>query len=344
MSVGLHALAVRDALGLTLLLASMVFFGSGRLTHLDPALFGYLGAAFVCAAAGAYRVSLFWRRPATAAFGRAFLRRLRTPRRLVALSGVALRTLGSQNFLFRRGRLRGAAHLALAWGTLLATLITFPLVFGWLQFRALDTTTYQAVMAGIPIFSFPVEGIVAFLVFHALVLCSLLVVFGSLYFLGARLLRRGETGALGSFHLAPLMLLLMVALTGLALPWASRLGALRVFDLMIFAHEACVIFLLAAMPWSKLAHIFGRPLQIGAAELCAPGQPWLSCESCHSPLASVAQLELVEQVLARRGMHFAGVQRVCAPCRRRRLARVQSALSGNRFQPTPVPRRSCQAA
>ncbi|MEO2168483.1 MAG: hypothetical protein ABGY42_10260, partial [bacterium] len=241
MSVSVHARAVRDSLGLTLLLAGVVFFGSGRFTRLDPALLGYLAAAFVCTAAGAYRVSLFWRRPATAAFGRAFLRRLRTPRQFAAASGVAVQSLGTQNFLFRRGWLRGAAHIALAWGTLSATLITFPLVFGWLEFHAPDATTYQAVIAGVPLFSFPTEGIVAFLIFHALVLCSLSVVAGGLYFLVARLLRGGETGAVGSFYLAPLVLLLLVALTGIALPWSSRLGATRVFDLMIFAHEACVI-------------------------------------------------------------------------------------------------------
>src|SRR6185295_16180429 len=108
--------------------------------------------------------------------------------------------------------------------------------------------TYQIVFFGLPLpgHQFAIDGAFGFLMFHALSLCGVAVAFGAAYFLFARWQRRGEPGATAGFHVAPLLLLLAVALTGLALP-ASR-GMPGAFRAAALAHELCVVVLLVALP------------------------------------------------------------------------------------------------
>src|SRR5678815_1654703 len=79
---------------------------------------------------------------------------------------------------------------------------------------------YQVVFFGLPLpgHQFAIDGAFGFLMFHALSLCGVAVALGAAYFLIARWRRRAEPGATSGFHVAPLLLLLAVALTGLALP------------------------------------------------------------------------------------------------------------------------------
>ena len=44
----------------------------------------------------------------------------------------------ANRFIFRRGALRGAAHWLIMWGCILAAAITFPLVWGWIEFRTVS--------------------------------------------------------------------------------------------------------------------------------------------------------------------------------------------------------------
>ena len=41
----------------------------------------------------------------------------------------------AQNFIRKRSQMRWFAHFCFAWGCLLATAVTFPLVFGWVHFE-----------------------------------------------------------------------------------------------------------------------------------------------------------------------------------------------------------------
>jgi hypothetical protein len=56
------------------------------------------------------------------------------------------------------------------WGCIIAALITFPLVFGWLMFESLpeDLHSYRIYVFGFPTIAFKVESILAFLLFHGL--------------------------------------------------------------------------------------------------------------------------------------------------------------------------------
>src|SRR6185295_4088415 len=97
--------------------------------------------------------------------------------------------------------------------------------------------TYQIVFFGLPLpgHQFAIDGAFGFLMFHALSLCGVAVAFGAAYFLIARWRRRGEPGATSGFHVAPLLLLLAVALTGLALQLSRTMPA--AFQVASIRHE-----------------------------------------------------------------------------------------------------------
>ncbi|MFN8544717.1 MAG: hypothetical protein U0807_11025 [Candidatus Binatia bacterium] len=336
-----QARAVRDAVVATVTLGGAVWAGSGRLAYVDPALFGYLGATFVAAAGTVYRASAFWRRPASAVYARALGAAVRHPATLRRALASGARDLGAQRGIARRSRTRWLAHLLLAFGTLASLAITLPLVLGWLHFAADGQDVYRVVVVGMPAGRFALDGAVAWLVFHALSLAAVAVATGAATFLALRLRARRLPGVTGMVHVGPLVLLLAVAGTGLALP-ASR-GLPRVFPLAAVAHEIAVVLLLIAVPFSKLVHVLIRPLQVGVRLVRAPDAPRVACVCCGGPLAPAAQRAAVAQLLAAHGIPIGGQQDACPACRRRGVATAQAALLGAHFQPPltgtrPVPR------
>ncbi len=333
--------AWRDASVGTGLLLGAIYAGSGAGVHLDPALGGYLGATVVATFGVIYRVSAFWRRPASAVYVRAALAGLGRLRRLPRTLGAAADDLVAQRFIARRGRVRWLAHLLLSLGTLVSFAITVPLVWGWLHFEAVGQDTYRVLVTGVPAGRFALDGAIGWLTFHALTLAGVAVMAGAGYFLALRLRARRLPGAVSTFHVGPLVLLLAVALTGLALP-AARAHP-RVFDVAAVVHELTVVLLLVSLPFSKLGHVLVRPLQLGARVMRAPGAPAVSCARCGDTFAPAAQLAAVETLLAQHGYRFAGHQATCPACRRLLVAATQATLLGAAFQPRlagahPAPR------
>jgi hypothetical protein len=306
-------------------LAIAVLIGSRGGRDLDPALFGYLAATFVAAIVGTARVSAFWRRRSSAFYGRALLAGLRDPKRLRSVIGAAGRDLGAQQPIANRSRARWLAHMGLSFGTLASFAITLPLVFGWLTFDAVGQHTYVPMLAGIPVGRMAIDGTLAWVVFHALSLAGGAVTFGAGFFLLLRLRTRIASrlaGSLGWTDLAPLVLLLAVAISGLALP-ASRQSP-TAFAIASAFHELVVIVLLVSLPFTKLAHVFIRPLQIGVRLVRADDQPRELCAGCGGALAPSAQIAAVEAMLAARGRHTAGHRRHCPACKRRLVAGAHS--------------------
>jgi hypothetical protein len=305
--------------------------GSRGFADLDHALLGYLGGTLVAVFATTYRASAFYRRPASAFYARAVLSALRSPRRLRATLAAAGRDLAAQRFVARRSRTRWAAHLLLSLGTLAGVAITVPLVFGWMHFAADGERGYRVVLAGFWAGRFALGGVIAWAVFHALAVAAVAVVLGASYFLLVRLRARRLPETATAFHMAPLLLLLIVALSGLALPTSHGHPAL--FDLAARVHELSVVVLLVAVPCSKLGHVLVRPLHLGA-QLVRSAVPPEACASCGVPLAPAAQRAAVERLLASRGFHFEGHVRECPRCRRRALAAAQATLLDAHFQPS----------
>ena len=237
--------------------------------------------------------------------------------------------LVAQSFVARRSRVRWIAHLLLSLGTLASFAITVPLVFGWLHFAAAGPDRYRAVVFDVPTASFAVDGVLGWLAFHGLSVAGGAVLGGAGIFLTLRFRQRALPGTTTGFHLAPLVLLLVVAATGLALP-ATRHAA-WLFDVASVAHEVAVIVLLAAIPFSKLHHVLIRPLQLGARAV-QRSEDCVACVVCGAPLAPRAQRDAVHALLAARGLAVDALD-CCPACRRRRLATTQAALVGAQFHP-----------
>ncbi len=322
---------LRDAGVATLLLLVAVWAGSGGFVHLDAALLGYLGATIVATFGTVWRLSTAWRRPAAAFYVRALWRACADPRALRRTLAGAARDLAAQRFIARRSRLRWAAHMLLSFGTLASFAITLPLVFGWMHFEADGHSAYRVRLVGLPAGRFALDGATAWLAFHALAIAAVAVVLGALYFLHIRRRARRLPGVATTFHTGPLLLLLAVAITGLALP-ATRAHP-DVFPIVAVLHELTVIVLLVAMPFSKLGHLLVRPLQLGAQVIRAADVPRIACAGCGGPLAPAAQMAAVEALLRARGFTFDAHQRHCPTCRRRQIATTQAGLLGAHFQP-----------
>ena len=64
-----------------------------------------------------------------------------------------------QTFIRRRSKLRWWMHQLIFWGCVLAVLITFPLVFGWIHFETLpdDQMRYVAFLFGFPAGTFQIR-------------------------------------------------------------------------------------------------------------------------------------------------------------------------------------------
>ena len=323
-------LPARDAAVAGGALAVAIAVGSGGFAHLDPALLGYLAATFVSFVATVHRASAFWRRPASAFYARALATSLRRPRSLRATLAHAGSDLAAQSFIRRRSWLRWSAHLLLSLGTVASFAITVPLVFGWMHFTAAADGEYSVVLFTVPTLRISVDGAIAWLLFHGLSLAGGAVAVGAVIFLALRFRLRRLPGATASFAIAPLVLLLFVAATGLALP-ATR-GMPGAFAVAAALHQMAVIALLVAIPFSKLGHVLIRPLQLGARAVRADGEARTRC-ACGAVLAPARQHAAVTELLAERGFRFGAHPDRCPACRRRRVAAAQAALLGAAFQP-----------
>lgn len=121
-----------------LLLALLIYLGSGRLENFDTALIGYAVAVVFAAAALTYRYILWITRPPTWLYFEAgwvdFLS-WRNFRRYASLIPVAWWTdIFGQTFILKRSSLRWVMHASIFWGVVLSLLITLPLTFGWIHF------------------------------------------------------------------------------------------------------------------------------------------------------------------------------------------------------------------
>jgi hypothetical protein len=241
-------------------------------------------------------------------------------------------------FIWRRNKSRGLAHVLIMWGCLLATAITFPLVFGWIHFETVpgDFTRYRVFTFGFPIFDFPHESLIGHILFHGLVWSSFLVIAGVLMALLRRLRDHGAA-ALQDFQedLLPLFLLFAISITGLLLTvsytWMKGYG----YEFLAITHAVTVIFTLLWLPFGKFFHIFQRPAQLAVKFYKDVGEEGAQarCSRCQMPFASkihVEDLIVVERELGYRydmPDHPAGhYQRICPACRRKMLAVVQGQL------------------
>jgi hypothetical protein len=329
------------ALAAACLLTVLIVLGSRNLEHFDVALLGYTFATLFATFGVVYRWAMWLHRPPTALYWRRgwqlLFRGEHPVRTFVRLVYRLAADFAGNRFIWRRGLLRGAAHFFIMWGCLTAVAITFPLVFGWVHFETVpgDLSRYRVHVFGWPTEEFRVQSAFGFLVFHALVWSSFLVIAGVLLALRRRLRDQGAA-ALQQFaeDFPPLLLLFAISVTGLLLTVSSTWMRGSAYDFLALLHAATVIFTLLWLPFGKLFHIFMRPahLAVGVYKDAGRAGEQASCRRCRAVFASrlhVEDLITVEEQLGYRyqmkkssAEHY---QWICPACRRALVCLAQTA-------------------
>jgi hypothetical protein len=327
---------------ITLGLAGLIGVGSRNLAHFDAALIAYTAAVLFATFGLTYRYAMWLQRPPTALYWKrgwqTFFKRGYAARNAVNWVRYVSNDILLNRFILARGWLRGATHLLIMWGCIIAIAITFPLVFGWLHFESLpdDLHWYQAYIFGFPTFKFPIDSIFAFLMFHGLVWASFLVIAGVMLAMRRRM-REESAAALQLFSedFMPLILLFAVSLTGLMLTASYTWLKGYAYDFIAILHAITVIGTFLWLPFGKFFHIFQRPAQIGVRFYKDVGrnEALAYCRRCGSPFTSQLHVEDLIQTEQALGYHYemAGTavehyQWICPPCRRAILILAQAQL------------------
>ena len=334
--------AVLGALSVTAVLAVLIVVGSRRLSHFDAALVGYTFASLFAVFGIAYRYSMWLQRPPTALYWKrgwqTFLSPKQLPRNLVVFLKRFFGAFAVNNFIWRRSLLRGAAHWLIMWGCVIAALITFPLVFGWVHFESEGPNLeyYRVILFGFPTMAFRLESLLGALILHGLVWASFLVIAGVMLAMRRRM-RDRDAATLQQFgeDFLPLILLFAISITGLMLvvsyEWMQGYG----YEFLSILHAAVVILTLVWLPFGKFFHIFQRPAQLGVSfytDAAARGEQ-ARCARCGDAFASRMHIEDLIRVERELGYRYespgAGIEHyqwICPACRRVLPALAQARL------------------
>jgi hypothetical protein len=333
----------------TVILAALIVAGSRNLSRFDAALVAYTFAVLFALFGITYRYAMWLQRPPTALYwkrgwqvffrGRYFLPNTANWFRRLAADFALNR------FIWRRDLLRGLAHWLIMWGCVAAGAITFPLVFGWLQFKSLPDRLdhYQVLVFGFPATVFEAESALGFIIFHGLVWSAFLVIAGVMLAFRRRMRDEGAAALqLFAEDFLPLILLFAVSISGLLLTvsytWLKGYG----YEFLALFHAITVIFTLLWLPFGKFFHIFQRPAQLGVSfyKDVAAQEERARCRRCDHPFASRMHVEDLIKVERELGYHYEveenGVEHyqwICPPCRRAMIA-----LSHGRLHFDKLPR------
>ena len=321
-------------LGAVALALGLGALGSGGLKWFDAALAGYLIGTLFAIFAIVYRYSVWLRRPPTARLNRRGWEAFRRGglRSLGRLLGLATTNLAGQTFIRHRSMSRWIAHQLVFWGCVLAALVTFPLVFGWLHFESVgqDPTRYRAFAAHVGILTFDSNGVVGWLMFHALDIAALLVIPGVFLFLGRRVRDPGALAVERASDFLALAGLFAVSVTGLMLTASALWMGGRFYTFLTTLHALTVIIGLMYLPFGKLFHIFQRPANLGVQFYRRAGAegPQQHCSECGDAFASALQMSDLKEILPTLGFDYAlpgetHYQDICQRCRRRLVAQAQ---------------------
>jgi hypothetical protein len=311
LAAGLAAMAI---LGLGVVL------GSGNLRHYDPILLTYTFGALFSAFAITYRYAVWLQRPPT----RLYWRRgwellLRGPGNAWHALKAAREKLVAHRFIRKRSFSRWFIHFNLAWGTMLAVAITFPLVFGWMHFRTPAPDLYEVVVLGLPVASFRTDSPVRFVVFNLLNVSAVMVIVGAGLALHRRLRNEGSAARqqFGN-DLLPLLLLLAISVTGLFLTFSMHALGGAAYPVLSLIHAVAVCATLLYIPFGKFFHIFQRPLQVAVIlhRREDASRPPAACRSCGAAFAGSLHLEDLKASLAASGFRLAGHMDLCPRCKR----------------------------
>lgn len=328
-------------------LVAAIVVGSRNLQNFDPALVVYTFATIFATWGVVYHYWVWLQKPPTQIYWRRgwqLVRQLGLLRSLVSLLPLMWTHLAAQTFIRRRSVLRWWMHQFLFWGCILAVLITFPLVFGWIHFGSAgqDQMVYVTYLFGFPTGSFRIRTVVSWLLFHGLDIAAILVLAGIALALWRRMRDRGAR-AVQDFgrDFFPLILLFAISVTGLALTASTLWLRGGFYEFLSILHAITVIAALLFLPFGKFFHIFQRPAQLGVKlyqQAGAEGEGAF-CARCGERFASRMHVDDLRLALRRLGFdyRFPGPdgsspeswQELCPPCKRKSLAGAQLRLKDN---------------
>ena len=324
-----------------LVLAVAIFLGSGRLEHFDAALIGYATATIFLAFGVTYRYAVWVKSPPARRYliqgWRAFLSVREFLRFPTLVPKQLVSNLGFQTFIRERGVARWAAHQAIFWGVVFATLITFPLTFGWIHFRAADGgAAYAMFVIGIQVLTFDPLSVLGWLLFHGLDITAVLVIGGCSYYLWRRFRdREAMTDQHFVMDLLPLVALIAISVTGLALTLSASLLEGRHYDFLAIVHMATVVLTLVFIPFGKFFHVIQRPASLGVQVYKATSleqRGIFNCRRCRSPLEGVAYVEDLDKTIAELGLKYPGWVEYCPRCKRIERGRAYRAAVKEGFR------------
>ena len=349
---------------LTVATAAGIAVGSTGMRHFDPALTGYALGALMAAFAVGFRFAAWAQRPPSRMYFRRGLQLLFQSARTSAgpretrgpaggtptlpiphgagTLGYALaRNFVAQEFIRRRGGVRWIMHLCLSGGCTLAFAITFPLVFGWIHFESFadNAEMYRVAAFGVNVDSFSVHSFKAFMMFNLLNISAILVLIGLAMAGWRRFTDPGER-ATQSFYedIVPLLLILAVTATGLALTVSYKFLAGHGHGLWAVVHMVRVVALLLYIPFGKLFHMFQRTCSLCVSRYKKIGEagPRAHCRRCGGDFASQMHVDDLKTVLDELGFDYrfasprgeVHYQDICPACRRGLLALNQGRTIG----------------
>jgi MFS family permease len=320
--------------GFTALLVAAIVVGSRNLETFDPALVLYTFAIVFATWGVVYHYRVWLDKPPTRVYrerGWQLFREFGVANGIARVARVSATHLAAQVFIRQRSALRWWMHQFLFWGCILAVLITFPLVFGWISFQTLptDQNTYVVYLYGFPALNFHLHTLFAGLLFHGLDIAALLVLCGIALSLWRRFRDRGAQ-AVQSFALdfLPIILLFAISITGLALTASQIWLRGEFYSFLAILHAITVIAALLYLPFGKFFHIFQRPAQLGVKLYQAAGEngePAL-CARCGERFASRMHIDDLKRVLPQLGFDYQlegrvhSWQELCPACKRKTLS------------------------
>ena len=250
------------------ILAAGIVFGSRNLRNYDPILLTYTFGTLFSAFAVAYRYAVWLQRPPTSLYmrrGWELARKGNLIRNLRFASKAAYENLLAHRFIRRRSFVRWLIHFSIAWGTVLAGAVTFPLVFGWLYFQsdAARPEIYRVMLFGFPVGAFDTQSFLRFVMFNLLNISAAMVIVGACLSLHRRLRTKGSAARqqFGN-DIVPLLLLLAISVTGLMLTFSMHALAGAGYPVISLVDALTVTATLLYIPYGKFFHIFQRPAHL----------------------------------------------------------------------------------
>lgn len=309
-------------------LTVLVIVGSRNLENFDSALFGYTVASVVAFGAIFFRYAIWLQRPATRAYFRRGLQLFFQRKKFIKNTASAAQTVGTnlieQRFIFKRGFLRWLTHALIMWGCVIAALITFPLVFGWVHFELEGDLGYRAFLFGFPLSVMQGREIFAWIVFHGLDFSAVMVIAGCAIAIQRRLKDRGAI-AYQSFLLdfVPHMMLIAISVSGLMLTASSLWFEGYMYSFVAMVHQATVIMTLFYLPFGKLFHVVQRPASVGVELYQRRSQemPQAVCPRCQTQFVGQMWIDDLKKVVGELGFDYRlenghTLQDYCPRCKR----------------------------